>query len=122
MSIEDLLKPRYKVIADYPNATFKVGSVWGELDIAMFSMTTDETKPDKYPHLFKKLEWWEERSEVEIPYLKTPAGNSVRKVESIDLMWGRVTFVGGKVRKIKQWLPATEKEYEEYLQSKQTKP
>jgi hypothetical protein len=70
MTSEELMKPRYKVIADYPGLPhyMPVG----------FIIKEQETLPyffnlviDKYPHLFKKLEWFEERSIEDMPqYVK----------------------------------------------------
>lgn len=56
--IADLMKPRYKVIADYPgNNLYKVGSIiedtgWGV---------------ELFPNIFKKLSWWEERDVKDMP-------------------------------------------------------
>jgi hypothetical protein len=129
MNTENLIKPKYKVIADYPNCPFEVGhtliqdmSTVGEVfvEASELGQPIDKNWLDKdavtgYPHLFKRLEWWEEISPEEMPeYLKTHAGNSVRKVLSIDMRNELVTFVNGKVRKLKQWHPATLEEYNEY--------
>jgi hypothetical protein len=79
-SPEELLKPRYKVIADYPNSELGIGdllmqyiagSVWRHIWTS--GEWTDITihNPEKYPHLFRKLEWWEERTNEEMPqYVK----------------------------------------------------
>jgi len=66
MTVEELLKPRYKVIADYPYNPVEVG----ELEC---SDTEEQGKfLDQFPHLFKKLEWWEERKECDMPeYVKS---------------------------------------------------
>ena len=68
-NVAELLKPRFKVIADYPESKFKVGEI--------IQLTWNDPFPDKYggyetfynkyPHLFKKLEWWEDRKESEMP-------------------------------------------------------
>lgn len=79
MSTEELWKPRYKVIADYPDSEdhFIIGEVmYGEryFDLNIYY------KP--YPHLFKPLKWWEEREEKDMPeYLKDENGE-VFRVES----------------------------------------
>jgi hypothetical protein len=65
LSKDELLKVRYKVIADYPKSIHKVGDV----------LYCDENGPrmSQYPHLFKTLEWWEERAEDDMPeYVKYP--------------------------------------------------
>ena len=66
----DLLKPRYEVIADYPNNEFgPIGTIldrdWGEYP-------EGETNPAKwkisdFPHLFRKMNWWENRTAEEMP-------------------------------------------------------
>jgi hypothetical protein len=74
--IEMLMKPRFKVTADYPYNPHQIGEVieftdngrailtvtneWvdGE-NINMANYATSEVFL-KYPHLFKKLEWWED--------------------------------------------------------------
>ncbi len=75
MSNEDLLNPRYKVIADYPRSehyeNVKVGEVidaWKPNKVIQRNFTDFY---DKFPHLFQKLEWWEERKIEDMPmYLK----------------------------------------------------
>lgn len=56
MTAKELMAPRYKVIADYPNSPYKVGDI---------------IKPDEcldcYSHLFKKLNWWEYRTVDQMP-------------------------------------------------------
>lgn len=73
---------------------------------------------DKYPHLFKRLSWWEEREESEMPeYVKNAADGIVFKVE--------YNFRSKTPSDVKTWnnnwrmfwhslydlLPATETEY-----------
>jgi hypothetical protein len=77
MSNEELLKPRYKVIADFPYNTFgEVGSIldrdwgWNGDDENGFKHHISH-----YPHLFKKLQWWEERKQEGMPeYVKWTYG------------------------------------------------
>lgn len=64
--IAELLKPRYKVIADYPGSPFKVNDVLNERN--------GEDKfynwihmMESYPHLFRKISWWEDREEKDMP-------------------------------------------------------
>lgn len=93
MNTEELLVPRYKVIADYFYNPYKVGDIitvmyddrsvhltttryrdeFGEMVGQQNYMHPDELK--KFPHLFKKLEWWEERKPEEMPtYVKWESG------------------------------------------------
>lgn len=126
MTTEELLNPRYKVIAPYPNSKYRMGEIINYTDQSG-SVTSDTFCQfyDKYPHLFKKPEWWEERDEKDLP----------------EYIW-----IEGKVIKVKKWIigqksvwlnvqypepsftmgskfyptvsPATLEEYEQYLQSK----
>lgn len=69
-NIEELLKPRYKVIADYPGCKFNIGDIVTfvrsvnkyELWVSQDGQLITFNSFSKYPHLFNKLEWWEERS------------------------------------------------------------
>lgn len=95
MSIEELLNPRYKVIADWPGRS---SSSLSEMTIGYIAVVSKEPRhpvtnnllSDKlvwqsengmkavasgffelYPHLFKKLEWWEDRAKEDLPmYLR----------------------------------------------------
>lgn len=70
--IADLMRPRYKVIADYPGNGRAIGEIYyhvagdafGIKDIPLFMYDRDL---EKYPHLFKKLQWWEDRKPEEMP-------------------------------------------------------
>ena len=81
----DLLKPRYKVIADYPGNAYKLGDIitfvqdgCSELIANYSSVNGDRTRLmvakkefDKSPHLFKKLHWADERPVEQMPmYIK----------------------------------------------------
>lgn len=93
MTPEELLKPRYKVIAEYPNSLLPIGSIIqddvesttiispdGSVDIISSYLLRDK---HKYPHLFRKLEWWEERKRGEMPkYVKCELSHEVEKIDS----------------------------------------
>lgn len=49
------------MIADYPKSTFSVGENYPAEEIRSQSFY------NQYPHLFRKLEWWEERKPEEMP-------------------------------------------------------
>lgn len=75
MTPEELLRPRYKVIADYPGNAWEVGLVIPS-EYHAIKIITDNMIAfyDKYPHLFRKLEWWEERNIEDMPgYVKDEA-------------------------------------------------
>lgn len=69
LSVEDLMKPRYMVIADYPaDHSYKVGQIL--VNVGGFTIPYQGNYKtfllDDYPHLFKKLEWWQERKESDL--------------------------------------------------------
>ena len=69
MTTEQLMQPRYEVIADYPNSIIPKGNIVD--DLLLFKIEFE-----KYPHLFRKLEWWEKRDVKDMPEyvkcIKTP--------------------------------------------------
>jgi hypothetical protein len=69
----DLMKPRWKVIADYPKNPYHVGDILNGGFRSEDLIYCDDKGPRwrDYPHLFRKLEWWEERKPEEMPeYVK----------------------------------------------------
>lgn len=69
-SIEQLLQPRYKVIADYPGNVQPIGHIHqciGDPESIRYWVEQKE----KYPQVFQRLEWWEHRTDSELPrYMK----------------------------------------------------
>jgi len=66
MKIEELLKPRYKVVAEFPRMEDFEGCEVDNIIVA-----EDNMWYENYPHLFKKLGWWEDRKREDMPmYLK----------------------------------------------------
>lgn len=68
----NLMTPRYLVIADYPYSPFDIGSILTqhtEFNKDAYwvrnNLYTDR-QPEKYPHLFRLLHWWEFRDEKEM--------------------------------------------------------
>lgn len=136
----ELLKPRYKVIADYP---VYIGGMYKHKigDIIMFDdnysvflwkesgsdgTMCSEEHFQKYPAIFRELEWWEEREIEEMPkyVLFTKSTNKeVWKVVRWEetKVFGSVFWTeedGHKSRNITSEcavLPATEEEYLNYL-------
>lgn len=118
MTTEELLKPRYKVIADYPGCPFKVGQVLEKVKVAsgkefvrgMFH------QPEDFPANFKKLEWWEERKPEDMPeYLNFPSRKMFFKVDK----WHKSYFIidGRQKMQYRHYIPATAAEYEAYMQT-----
>lgn len=134
MTIEQLMQPRWKVLADYPQSVYTVGEILFYKDVtssigAFFR---------EYPHLFKKLEWWEERKVEDMPmYLKhewvvdslnKPVASIVVKVQSHFKCYNKVqecyspsnftTTLGFRERSYFDYLPSTEQEYLNYQSNK----
>lgn len=120
MTNKELLKPRWKVIADYPKSVFNVG------DIIINNSSQDEYEyiswedygkdtycPNEYPAIFKKLEWWEERELEDLPeYIKSKAGKYISRVESYWIEDKRAVICGDYQAVWLQYFePATEEEY-----------
>ena len=73
MQPEELLKPRYKVIADYPKSIHPIGTIYncGGTSEDLLYCDRDGPRMRDYPHLFKPLAWWEDRKVEEMPeYVK----------------------------------------------------
>lgn len=71
MTIEQLLQPRYKVIEEYPNSPFEIDDIFFVNQDEEYINPPIGIQPFKYPHLFKKLSWWEGRDIEDMPkYLK----------------------------------------------------
>ena len=121
MSNEELMMPRYKVIADYPFSPFMIGAIIHHNGEAISDLAKNI---HLYPYLFKKLEWWEERQVNDMPkyvkmncYIKPCTDNH----ENIELKkgqifipekWGLNSFeIGHWVFSVKLIEPSTEEEY-----------
>lgn len=89
--IENLLKPRYLVVADYPMSKFTVGDILHkyvfETSVSvMYTYVTNPESPlqgaiskpeyvESMPHIFRPLSWWEKREEKDMPgYVKEEGG------------------------------------------------
>lgn len=83
--VERLLAPRWKVIQDFPfNTFYKVGGII--IDDGVNVSRNENGIPvydcewDNFPAIFKKLEWWEERTVEEMPeYVKVIAEDIAKR-------------------------------------------
>lgn len=128
MTAEQLMKPRFKVIADYPGNHIEIGTVIAEDYGRNHYDAPNEF--EKYPAIFKKLEWWEERSIEDMPeFLKEtePIENDTIVYvyrRQRDFMYTQRIFIRltlpDDTRKIRlEYLePATKEEYEVYINRK----
>jgi hypothetical protein len=60
MTAKELMIPRFEVTAEYPSSIYEVGQeviASTEYMVAFFT---------KYPHIFRKMNWWEKRSAEQI--------------------------------------------------------
>lgn len=125
--IQELLKPRYKVIVDYPSlgSYAKIGDVLhGE-----YVFTGKKNYPmEDYPSIFQKLPWWAEREESELPkyvkliHLKLITDKVYPEFMEVD-EWRkyetRVSAVIGEYLLGAEYIqPATEQEYNDYMKKK----
>lgn len=83
MTKEELLIPRYKVIATYPDSKFKIGDIiyvhhntpyqsnnvctLDKIYNPNVTQWIDLSEAEKHPNIFKKLMWWEERKLSDMP-------------------------------------------------------
>lgn len=114
MTPEELMKPRYKVIADWPGnrGLFPVG----EIIAKELSSTSLFAECDKYPHLFRKLEWWQDRQLEDFPkYVKRGSGKVFKIGLHLNISTNGIAILAepDKYRTInlKSCQPATEEEY-----------
>lgn len=129
MTTDELMKPRYKQIADYPNSLFKTG------DILYIFETVEECEAfntreghaprlnsydqwGKYPDIYQRLQWWQDRLPENMPeYVKDENGIVGKLGERYSRNLKNcvmVTFKEGNaiVNHFKHWLPATKDEYD----------
>ena len=67
MTAKELMNTRFEVIADYPSSPFVVGDVIA-YDGIVYGMGQPQKftrEPEKYPHIFRKMNWWEKRTAEE---------------------------------------------------------
>lgn len=114
LSVDELLRPRYKVIADYFYNPYKIGDIITVLyDDRSVHLTTTSYRDEfgetveqnnffnpkrleDFPHLFKPLSWWEDRhyKDVEaVKHIKNTKTNKVYEVEHYGAMFGYMSGV-----------------------------
>jgi hypothetical protein len=101
MNKEELLKPRYKKINNYPESPLSepVGTIYtlsNELAYDKYPiwyykpydavLGTWNRSFEHYPHLFRKLQWWEERKPEDMPeWISSIGKNLFAKVTNVFL-------------------------------------
>lgn len=128
-TINDLLIPRWKVIADYPKSLYHVGDIlnggWRSEDCIYCD--TNGPRWRHYPHLFRKLEWWEERTKEELMLVKhvkrigkyhTGEIHTVASPEQDGRIWHVDNEIEFRFIKDSDLIPVTEEEYLTYINNK----
>jgi hypothetical protein len=77
MTSKELLEPRFEVLEEYPNCKFKKGEIlkriknstnhWYDSNENVFVGNILLEEIEKFPHLFRKLNWWEHREKEDMP-------------------------------------------------------
>lgn len=121
LSVEDLMKPRWKCTSKYPDALWAIGAIIGNRFSPVFVTSSFEYDIGYYDNLFKPLEWWEEREMEDLPqYVKwtNSEGAFMRNATEWRVIRGDLHFnLDGKndwAKIHKDDLPATRHEYEQY--------
>ena len=121
MTTEELLRPRYLVINLWPfYCPYKIDHVIHKADNLEGKQFFDTVH--LYPHLFRPLEWWEMRTEDDMPkYVKIiHTGNIVKVVDNFvgtnKNMFGIANSNGSVLYEYAT--PSTEQEYLDYIKLK----
>jgi hypothetical protein len=148
MDNEQLLKPRYKVVADFPFNPFTIGQII-KMEVFGIPDNADIKEPCwqsekiekstgvstiwyepffiRYPHLFKELAWWEDRLPEEIPlyvrYGEWDKPHSIYKIVSLDLKENsaiaEIPTDYYLPFRYESFYPASEQEYIDFRKSKE---
>ena len=144
----EMLQPRYKVIADYPYCPYEIGDLveFTDLGTSFHCTTTKEWNTfteefsdsvnyfsidclEMWPHLFQRLQWWENRNANEMPkYVKSLADEKgdIFVIQEWDMEM-LVGWIDKKQRSVCSlttfkpeygYFPATEAEYNAQCQTK----
>lgn len=129
MTPEELLIPRFKCIAPLPfqpeKDMYKVGDIF--TDDGKTVAKNQNRDPvysvvwQEYPHLFKPLQWYEDRAPKDMPeYVKYKSENVWKVIEHTpDGCRLQGSLEGGFWARYKNLHPATKEEYESYLKEKE---
>jgi len=77
MTSKELMQPRFEVIETYPKSKFKKGDIleripnatndWYNADKSLINADILLEEIEQYPHLFRKMNWWEKRTADQMP-------------------------------------------------------
>lgn len=138
--VEQLMRPRYKVVADYFYNPYKVGDIIEGTDLERFHLTTTKYRDEfgeeresenyytadyleKYSNLFRKLEWWQERSIDELPeFVRWEVASPDKGAIEKALKWtmrGQIPYVDlisqRNAMRADYFTPANEDDYIKYI-------
>lgn len=121
MTPEELLKPRYLVVASYPHMEqdqIGVGDIISPYGMGFMFPKSVEAMYEAHPHLFRRLEWHEYREEKDMPeYVKGRDG--VYKAnfdhDSTSTYWMFLNERGIHPFNPSDFQPATLEEYTQYI-------
>jgi len=98
MKAEELMMPRFEVVETYPKSKFIKGDIleripnatnnWYNSDKSLVNADILLEEIEQYPHLFKKLNWWEKRSIEDMPkkvISKADKNNDVFEIQEWDM-------------------------------------
>jgi hypothetical protein len=97
MNAKELLKPRFELIADFPDNHYgEVGTIL-DRNWSKYPNDDETQKPiwsiSDFPHLFRKMNWWEKRTADEMP--KRVMSILDDKKETFDIQeWDMEILVG----------------------------
>lgn len=129
MTPDQLLQPRYKVIADYPFQNYQIGQIIEGETAYLISGDgwSEKGQLSDYTSLFTKLRWFEYRKPDEMPkYVKEISGNEVWVVEEYgaaitSYVLLKKNFIDAEIpygdHSLYDLLPATETEFITYQNS-----
>jgi hypothetical protein len=74
LTTDELMRPRYKVIADYPGTQYSTGDILPVVGTEQYVKARIEHL-SSYPHLFQQLPWYADRKPEDMPeYLEWDNG------------------------------------------------
>lgn len=112
MTKEQLMQPRWKCIADYPQSIWKVGEI-----LTDFPELWAKANLEPFPNIFVRLQWWEDRQESEMPEYVKYCGTILKVKKWTKNIEGEPSFTweGEKMGLYAySTLPATEEEYKQF--------
>jgi len=119
MTPKELLKPRRKVITDYPGNRNKVGDI-----IVIEHAGTPEAAKlvcawyDKYPHIFQPLLWWQDRKPEDFTEYVSQTGKVFKLRVDLNDDTAYVNDCPISLHTLRFYTPATKEKYDAYQQTR----